>query len=212
MFFTRWTYLPTLAGYLDYVDLLKRWVKERQASGQRMALLRDAAPAEGFCLQTVSFYEKLSELDSVRDRPIADSTVRDWINSTAPVTRSIWQMEMFEIICPMPALPEQGDYSVRFRSYPGLGLGADARISTVDTVTRLQSRGFNVGAAWQHFARGGAVTEWDFSMKRIGDWEELSKKIFADPDVQADGRKAADISRKPSSIDLWEVVIAAPPA
>jgi hypothetical protein len=211
MFCTRWTYLPTLAGFLEYVDLLKGWVKERQASGQRMALLRDAAPAEGFRLQTVSFYEKLSELDSVRDRPSADFTVRDWINSTAPITRSIWQMEMFEIIDPMPALPEQGDYSVRFRSYPDLGLGADARISTVDTVTRLQSRGFNVGAAWQQFARGGAITEWDFSMKRIGDWEELSKKIFADPDFQADNSNAGVMSR-PSSIDLWEVVIAAPPA
>ncbi|NQW21344.1 MAG: hypothetical protein HQ477_11600 [Chloroflexi bacterium] len=48
-------------------------------------------------------------------------------------------------------------------------------------------------------------------MKRIGDWEELSKKIFADPDFQADNSNAGVMSR-PSSIDLWEVVIAAPPA
>jgi hypothetical protein len=177
-----------------------------------MALLRDAAPAEGFRLQTLSFFDRLAELDAIRARPAGDSTVPDWIRKTAPLTRQIWQMEMFEITVPIPMPPKEGEYIIRFRSYPAIGREADAQTGTVHTARRLQTRGFNVGAAWQHFARDGAVVEWDFAMKRLGDWEELSGTVFADPEVQAVGRSATDLSRKPLSIDVWEVVMAAPPA
>lgn len=212
MFVTRWTYLPTLAGYTEYVDLLKGWVNTRQAAGQAMGLLRDAAPAEGFRLQTISYYEKLATLGSQRARPVGDTTIQDWINSAAPLSRSIWQMEMFEVIVPVQELSKQGEYSIRFRSYPATGREQDVRAITADIVNRLQSRGFNVGATWRYFAREGAIAEWEFPVKQLGDWEELSKKIFSDPEVQVFGRNAAFLSRKPSSTDAWEVLIAAPTA
>jgi hypothetical protein len=212
MFASRWTYLPTLAGYLEYTDLLKEWAKARQAGGQRMALLRDAAPAEGFRLQTVSYYGKLSDLDTVRGKPTGDTTVRDWINSTAPITRSIWQMEMFEIIAPSPTPPQPGEYLVRLRSYPSLGIGSDVRGDTVGAAKRLQARGFNVGAGIQHFARGAAISELEFSLHRLGEWEELSGKIFSHPDVLAHFTPNGAATSKPSSVDIWEVVIPAPPA
>jgi hypothetical protein len=212
MFASRWNYLPTLAGYLEYTDLLKEWAKARQAGGQRMALLRDAAPAEGFRLQTVSYYEKLSELDSVRGKPTGDTTVRDWINSTAPITRSIWQMEMFEILVPLPVPPQPGEYLVRLRSYPTPGIGSDVRSDVADAAKRLHARGFTVGAGLQHFARGAAISELEFSMHRLGEWEELSRKIFSDPDALAHFTPNGDATSQPSSVDIWEVVIPAPPA
>lgn len=207
MFVTRWNYLPTLAGYLDYVDLLKEWAAARQAAGQRMGLFRDSAPAEGFRLQTASYYEKLSALDTVRDKPASDTTVRDWINKTAPITRTIWQMEMFEITVPMPTLPGPGQYSVRLRGYPD-----PARGSVEDAARRLQANGLNVGAAEQRFARGEAVSELDFTIDRMGDWEELSEKIFTGSDIDAGGINLSNVFKKRSSLDLWENLVAAPPA
>lgn len=210
MFTMRWTYYPTNAGMLDLLELEKEWVKDRQSKGDRIGLLRDAVPVDGARFQTITFFDSLADYDKQRERNRSDTSIRNWIDRTVPLVRAPWRMALFEVVVPVPTLPRQGEYLVRFTGYPAAGRGGDYRATVVDVAKRLQTQGVNIGATWQHFAQEGASAQWILPLKKFGDWEQLQEKVFSDPAVQAFGRAHADIARKPTSQAVWELITEAP--
>ena len=103
-------------------------------------------------------------------------------------------------------------FSYRVTYYPALGKGPELRTALEARAKERQAQGFRTGLSTQLFGADGATYILTFIWPDLAGYEKFRQGNQSDPAFRAFQNKLVELTRMPTRVELFEILVPTPPA